>query len=157
DVAGFVAKIGPYSGTGKVALVYSTVLNSSSISLFGKVAADATGAAYVTGNAYSGFPFVNGFHPFGSGDAFVTRINPYSGTGPVTIGYSTSLGSGNGTSVAVDSTGAAYVTGTTGSNLVTANPFQGTFAGGTAGIAPDGFVAKISPFTGAPVTLVYST
>jgi hypothetical protein len=155
STSGFVAKINPYSGTGKINMAYSTYLGGHYQQLE-RIAVDNTGAAYVVGIALSSdFPYVNGFHPFGSGDPFIVRLNPYNGTGNVTVAYSTSLGgNGRATAVAVDSTGAAYVAGYTfnNSSLVTANAFQATAPGGF-----DAFVAKVNPFTGGPVTLAYST
>ena len=68
--------------------------------------------------------------------------------------YSTYLGgsvSDAGSGIAVDSSGNAYVTGTTGStDFPTANPLQATYGGGVY----DAFVAKLNP---AGSALVYST
>src|SRR5260370_16235488 len=68
------------------------------------------------------------------------------------LAYSTYLGgAGNdyGTSIAVDSTGAAYVAGYASAGFPTLNAAQNTFGGGMV----DAFAAKLSP-SGA---LVYST
>src|SRR4029077_9691056 len=99
------------------------------------------------------FPTKNPLQPyFGGGfyDAFVAKVNP---TGSALV-YSTFLGgSGNdqGSGIAVDSAGDAYVTGFTGStNFPAVNPLQAANAGGTY----DAFVAKINPSGSA---LVYST
>jgi len=68
------------------------------------------------------------------------------------LSYSTYLGGGNdtfGTSIAVDSAGSAYITGSTNAlDFPTVNPFQSTSTGQA------GFVAKINP---AGTAFVYST
>jgi len=106
-------------------LVYSTFLGGSGTDQGLGIAVDATGAAYVTGlTGSTNFPTTVGAfdtsYDGGSSDAFVTKLNA-AGTGLV---YSTFLG-GSGTdeghAIAVDSSGAAYVTGlTTSSNFPTA-------------------------------------
>src|SRR5258708_601561 len=107
------------------------------------------GAAYVTGYTTGGFPTLNAEQNTfaGSTDGFVVKLGP---TG--TLVYSTYLGGtgderGNG--IAVDSSGAAYITGYTTGAFPTLNAEQNTYGGGTQ----DAFVAKLSP-SGA---LVYST
>jgi hypothetical protein len=87
----------------------------------------------------------------------LTKLNP-SGSALV---YSTYLGGSNsefGFGIAADSSGSAYVVGSTASNDFPTTPgaFQTTFGGGTCGTAPcpDAFVTKFDP-TGS--TLVYST
>jgi N-acetylneuraminic acid mutarotase len=137
----FVTKLNP-SGTG---LVYSTYLGGSGDELVGEggnpITLDASGNAYVVGwTSSTNFPTVNPVQAANGGgrDAFVAKLNA-SGTG---LGYSSYLGgSGDdtGSSIAVDGSGNAYVTGsTTSSNFPTANAFQAANAGGT-----DAFVAKI--------------
>jgi hypothetical protein len=91
----------------------------------------------------------------GSGDAFVSEINP---AGSALI-YSTYLGgSGHDQSngIAVDTSGNAYITGLTCSDdFPTMNPLQPQYAGsGTLYLCGDAFVAKIRPSGSA---LVYST
>ena len=116
---------------------------------------DSAGNAYVTGSTTStNFPTASPLQAvFGGGmllgDAFVAKLNP-AGSALV---YSTYLGgSGDdfGQGIAVDSSGNAYVTGSTYStDFPTANPLQAVFGGGI-----DAFVAKLNP-TGS--ALVYST
>jgi hypothetical protein len=150
----FVAKLNP-SGSG---MAYSTYLGGSGEDFATGIAVDSAGNAYVTGLTGSPsnskhFPTKNPLQPyFGGGfyDAFVAKVNP---TGSALV-YSTFLGgSGNdqGSGIAVDSAGDAYVTGFTGStNFPAVNPLQAANAGGTY----DAFVAKINPSGSA---LVYST
>ncbi len=146
------------SGNG---LVFSTYLggntNPGGTSLTGEyghgVAVDANNSAYVTGLAVStNFPVVNAYQSTGGGaydDVFVTKFSPAGNT----LVYSTYLGGSQfdeGYSIAVDSTGAAYVAGiTASSNFPLVNPRQSLYGGNN-----DGFLAKLSP---AGNTLVYST
>ena len=92
------------------------------------MAVDAAGNAYFTGSTNGNFPTTPGvISPAGwfSKDAFLTKLNP-AGT-PL---YSTYLGGGmvdEGLAIAVDTTGNAYVAGSTSSaNFpVTANAGTG--------------------------------
>jgi hypothetical protein len=90
----------------------------------GSIAIDSTGAAYVIGLTipptvadFSDFPTTSGAFDTtynGFGDAFVTKLNR-AGSG---LAFSTFLGGSDfdvGIGVAIDSRGAAYVTGDTGS------------------------------------------
>lgn len=154
----FVTKLNP-AGT---ALVYSTYLGGSGGDGGFGIAVDANGNAYVTGSTRStDFPttasaFQTTIH--GGNDAFVTKLNP---TGSALV-YSTFLGGdGNadydwGQGIAVDSTGNAYVTGTTYSRNfpTTAAAFQPAFPGGSDFYAYNAFVTKLNP---AGTGLVYST
>jgi uncharacterized repeat protein (TIGR01451 family) len=145
---GFVMKVDP-TGTH---LLYSTYLGGSDVDEIYGIAVDAAGDAYVTGYTLStDFPTVSSTLSYrGNGDAFVAKLNP---TGSALL-YSTYLGGtdddfGNG--IAVDATGNAYVTGTTGSRDfpgTTAASLQQNNRGGH-----DAFLVKLS-LTGA---LVYST
>lgn len=146
----FVAKL----TSGGDALVYATYLGGSGDELGKGIAVDAAGAAYVTGFTYSpNFPTTpNALQKtFGGGacDAFVAKVSPVGDT----LSYSTYLG-GSGqdiaNGIAVDSTGAAYITGyTSSSNFPTSNAPQGAFGG-----ARDAFVTKMSP---GGDSLTYST
>jgi hypothetical protein len=138
-------------------LVYSTFLGGSNQDEANGIAVDAIGAAYLTGHTYSdNFPTKNAYQGtffdrghFGGLIAFVTKISP---TGNSLV-YSTYLGGHNlveGRGIAVDATGAAYVTGYTNSgNFPTINAYQGLLNG-----FENAFVTKLSP---AGDTLVYST
>lgn len=119
----FVAKI---NATGS-ALVYSTFLGGGNTDAATSIAIDNAGNAYLTGQTSStDFPVLNALHSTftGSVDAFVAELNS-SGSALV---YSTYLGgrSGDiGNSIAVDSAGNAYVTGSTSSrDFPTSNPLQ---------------------------------
>ncbi|WP_432661808.1 SBBP repeat-containing protein [Wukongibacter baidiensis] len=144
----FVTKVNP-AGT---ALIYSTYLGGSSIDEGFDIAVDNTGSAYVTGRTSSiNFPLMNPIQPVfgGSGDAFVTKVNP-AGTALI---YSTYLGGSafdRGFGIAVDNTGSTYVTGRTDSaNFPLMNPIQPVIGG-----SADAFVTKVNP---AGTALIYST
>ena len=124
-------------------LVYSTYLGGSGEDVGTSIAADANGNAYVTGLTESAnFPKTNPAQPdFGGAiDAFVVKLNP-AGTAVV---YSTYLGGSDedqGLGIAVDTAGAAYVTGQTCSpDFPTRNGFQPA-SGGFC----DAFVTKLDP------------
>lgn len=110
----FVAKLNP----GGSALDYSTYLGGADEDYGAGIAVDSAGSAYVTGFAQShNFPTMNPFQAtmLGDNDAFVTKFN-VDGSSLV---YSTYLGGQSttqGSSIAVDSFGNAYVTGSTTSN-----------------------------------------
>ncbi|HET9866492.1 MAG TPA: SBBP repeat-containing protein, partial [Nitrospira sp.] len=137
-------------------LVYSTFLGGGRLDQGADIAVDSSGSAYVTGATDSvEFPTTVGAfdttHNGGFDDVFVTKLNP-SGSALV---YSTFLGgSGNdsGFSIAVDTTGSAYVTGIAAFSPnfpTTVGAFDTTFNG-----IHDVFVTKLNP-TGS--ALVYST
>ncbi len=151
----FVAKLSP---TGN-AFIYSTYLGGTSYDSGTAIAVDSAGNAYVTGATGStDFPTANPLQPsYGGGnyDAFVAKLNP---TGSALV-YSTYLGGSGGdegTSIAADSAGNAYVTGATSStDFPTANPLQANCDGCNESLGvSDAFVAKLNPSGGA---LVYST
>jgi hypothetical protein len=146
----FVAKINPEGS----ALVYSTYLGGNKADRGTGIAADNAGNAYITGSTWSfDFPTLNPLQHIrrGTADAFVAKLNA---TGSA-LAYSTYLG-GSGLesseSIAVDSTGNAYVTGSTYStDFPTMNPLQPTYAGGG-----DAFVAKLFLTAGTATTLLSS-
>jgi hypothetical protein len=150
-----VAKLNPAGS----ALVYSTYLGGSSSDLSNGIAVDSFGNAYVTGYTTStDFPTHNPFQATNKAllttgtnpTAFVAKLNS---TGSALV-YSTYLGgsdSDSGSGIAVDSSGNAYVTGSTAStDFPTVNAFQATYGGG----ASDAFVTK---FNSAGSALVYSS
>ena len=100
------------------ALVYSTYLGGRSAEIGNGIAVDAAGAAYIAGETYSpDFPTTSGvLQATHGGDSDVFVAKPRRPTAPpwptpATVGGS-SFDIGQG--IAVDVTGAAYVTGTTG-------------------------------------------
>jgi len=144
----FITKLNP-SGS---ALVYSTYLGGNLDDYGFGIALDSSDNAYVTGETFSSnFPLLNSIPAATGGyiDAFVTKINS---TGSAIV-YSTFLGGTNeaaGKAIAVDNTGAAYVTGwTVSTDFPIRNPIQGSIAG-----AVESFVTKIDPVGSA---IIYST
>jgi hypothetical protein len=141
-------------------VVYSTYLGGSGEESLSKsgIAVDANGNAYVSGPTSStDFPTTAGaFQPtYGGGafDAFVTKLDA-AGSALV---YSTYLGGSGDESrfeggIAVDTSGNAYVVGSTGSIdfPTTVGSFQSIYGGGSM----DAFVTKLNP---AGSALVYST
>ncbi len=134
-------------------LVYSTYLGGGNAADFGyDIALDSSGNVYVTGLAWSTtFPIVNALQSQSAGgfDAFITKLNAAGNT----LVYSTYLGGSaldHGIAIAVDTSGNAYVTGSTGStNFPIANALQSANAGNG-----DAFITKLNA---AGNTLVYST
>ncbi len=144
----FVAKLNA-SGS---ALTYSTYLGGSGLDRGKEIAVDSAGAAYVTGLTGSAdFPVQSPFQSTlgGSFDVFVTKLDA-SGSSLVYSTYLGGTGNDEAYGIAVDSPGAAYVTGlTVSSNFPTQSPLQGSYGGGV-----DGFVAKLAP---SGTSLVFST
>ncbi|HZE65495.1 MAG TPA: SBBP repeat-containing protein, partial [Sporichthyaceae bacterium] len=150
---GYLIKL---ASTGR-SVVYSTFLGGTGYDEPRAVAVDASGAAYVTGGTtsktWTGVT-ATAIQPTNKGvfNAFLTKVNP-AGTATV---YSTFLGgtsNDNAASVAVDSTGAAYLTGGTNSSTfpgVGPTSPQSFNAGGLE----DGFVSKVNPAGNA---VVFST
>ncbi len=145
----FVAEINS-SGT---ALVYSTYLGGNGPDSGNGIAVDSAGNAYVAGQTLSpNFPTMNPYQSTdqGQSSAFVSKI----GAGGAALAYSTYLG-GSGYdlayAIAVDSSGDAYVAGSTGStNFPIMNPLQRVYGGG----AFDAFITEFNP---AGSALIYST
>ncbi len=141
---GFVAKLGA-SGT----LVFSTYLGGSNNDLALAVALDAGGSPYVTGlTASPNFPTLNPLQATlgGAEDVFITKL-----TTAGALVYSTYFGgtsNDEGWSIAVDTTGAAYITGNTAGTIPVLNAFQPSIAGPV-----NAFVAKLN----AAGALSYST
>jgi hypothetical protein len=145
---GFVAKLNPAGNS----LLYSSYLGGSGDEFGAGIAVDASQNAYITGTTVSSnFPTVSAIQAAygGAGDAFLTKVNP-AGTALV---YSTFIGGSAGESgerVAVDTSGAAYVTGGTNStNFPVSAAIQSTNAGGL-----DAFVSKVNA---AGTAFSYST
>ena len=154
----FVTEINP----GTSSLVFSTYLGGSGTDSAQSIAIDSAGSIYVAGETTSSsFPVANGAFQSnyaGQGDAFVTKLAP----GGTQMVYSTYLG-GSGldqaNSIAIDSSGEAFITGFTQSNdfpLVDAlQRVLGISGAGSCGSNPcaDAFVTKLGPSG----NVVYST
>lgn len=145
----FVTEINP-AGSQKL---YSTLLGGSGADQANGVALDPAGNAYVAGStASSNFPTVTPSQSsLGGGACATTCSNAFVSvikSGGAGLVYSTYLGGSGpdyGTAVAADSSGNAYVAGTTTSNNfpATGGVFQGTYSG--SGSSGNGFIAKVSP------------
>lgn len=159
----FVTKVSPDGST----LVYSTYLGGNKTDCFYSyagdsctIAVDGSGSAYIGGYTLSAnFPTTPGAFDTTCNscdssslyDAFVTKLNP---TGTALV-YSTYLGGGGSDTIhgiALDGSGAAYVTGRTTSPGFPTTPgaLQPVHLGG----GYDSFVTKLNPGGSA---LVYST
>ncbi len=145
-IDGFVTKL---NATGS-ALLYSTYLGGNSTDQPTGLAVDSSGNMYIGGvTGSANFPLANAIQTTAGGAApFITEINA-AGTALV---FSTYLGSGSCSGIAVDGAGAIYVCGNTSSTNfpVTANAIL-SFAPNSFST---GFVAKLSP---GGASLVYST
>jgi hypothetical protein len=150
DTDAFISKLGPDGFT----LIYSTFLGGSQSDWGYGIAVDSSGNAYVSGETYSTtFPTKNAYQGTGGGtfqDAFITKLSPAGSS----VSYSTYLGGGNSdwaNSIALDTSGNAYVTGgTKSSDFPTHNAYQSTYGGGDI----DAFISKLGP---NGTTLTYST
>ncbi len=147
----FVAKVN-VAGT---ALVYAGYIGGADIDDARGIAVDAAGNAYVTGfttSTEATFPVTVGPELTYNGgfDAFVAKVNA-AGTALVYAGYIGGSDVDQGTGIAVDGTGNAYVTGLTTSTEATFPVTKGpdlTYNG-----SEDAFVAKINA---AGTALVYA-
>lgn len=145
---GFLAKLNQAGS----ALLFATYLGGLGNDTAAGVALDPSANIYVTGQTQSGnFPTLNPLQPTGSeSDAFVVKMNS---SGQVT--YSTFLGGtglNNGTGIAADASGNAYVTGFTN-----APDFPGTSTGYQSFNkgSYDAFVAIINTYGSGVTTATY--
>ncbi len=161
-LAGFVAKL---NATG-TSLSYATYLGGDNTTYAYGLAVDGSGSAYVTGATNStNFPITTGAYRWRAksigqgGDAFVTRLAP-SGS---TLVFSSVIG-GNGPdfgrAIALDTSGDAYITGSTapyGNGRIldfptTADAVQrcgiGNPTGFLARLSADGTILKYSSYLG---------
>jgi len=140
-------------------LVYSTYLGGTDQDAMNAIAIDSTGAAYLTGQTEStNYPITPGVFRTTYSSAFVTKLNS-SGTALV---YSSFLGGSGGPSggdiglsIAVDSSGDAYIAGSTYSTNfpATSGAYQTTNKA-AANDGTNGFIAKVNP---AGTSLLYAT
>lgn len=139
-------------------LLFSTFLGGSGTDQGYGIALDSSNAIYVTGVTNSlDFPTANAYQQTNAGanDVFLTKFAP-GGSSVVYSSYFGGSASDSGSSVAVDNTGIAFLTGRTSSAAnfpVTANAIQPGFGGGPN----DAFVAKIDPSQSGATSLVYSS
>ena len=145
---GFLAKL----NAGGSALVFATYLGGLQNDTAASVALDPSGNIYVTGQTQSGnFPTYNPFQPTNSeSDAFVVKL---SASGRVV--YSTYLGGTgltNGTGIAADAAGNAYVTGFTDAFdfPVTSGAYQTTNNG-----SYDAFLAVLNSYGSGILSATY--
>src|SRR5262249_20844543 len=137
----FVAKLTPAGNK----LAYSTYLGGNGSDGAAAIAVDPTGAAYITGSTEStDFNLANPIDGHSAdGDAFVAKLTPAGDK----LAYSTYLG-GNGADlafgIAIDATGAAFVTGET-----TSTDFDRVGAIEEDSLGIDAFVSKLTPTGGA--------
>jgi hypothetical protein len=144
------------NASGAASLLYSTCLGGSSSHDYGTdIAVDSSGHAYVTGLTYSSdFPTLNHVQAFqGAVDAFVAKLDT-NASGAASLLYSTYLGGSSndyGSGIAIDSSGNAYVTGSTRSRDFPTSwrPLQSDYF--------DAFVAKFSTEESGQAHLTYST
>ena len=145
----FISKLNPAGS----ALAYSTYLGGSGLDLCTGIALDGSDNAYVAGATNSAnFPVAGPLqiNLIGSTNAFVAKLNAAGSA----LAYSTYLGGSNidsASAIAVDASGAAYVTGDTASIDFPTTP--GVVQNHLLGLY-NAFVSKLSP-TGN--SLVYST
>jgi hypothetical protein len=138
-------------------LLYSTFIGGESFDHASSIAVDASGNTYVTGYTESAdFPTVNAYDRTyhrsmqldRPGDCFILKLSADGST----LVYSTFVGGSTldlGESIAIDSSGNAYVTGRTSSyDFPTINAYDSINEGG------DCFVLKLSA---NGLTLLYST
>lgn len=133
---GFVVKLSP-----PPARRYATCLGGSVV--VSAVAVDLSGNAYVTGRAGAGLPTtVTAFqrtkpNPGSNASAFITALAPTTGGIVFSTYFGSSLGATAGKAIAIDSSGAVYIGGTT-----TASHFPGV---PPLVVNPSaGFVSKLS-------------
>ena len=137
------------------AILYTTYLSGSSGSGPGGIAVDSQGDAYITGTAGPGFPTTVGAYMASCSNGcgiFAAKLLPAG-----ELGYSAILGGSNasGRAIAIDGSGAAYITGTISSaDLPVVNAFQPSYAGMLCTGCSNAFVQKLDP-TGSQLS--YST
>jgi hypothetical protein len=141
----FVTKVNA-QGT---SLVYSGLVGGSRSDRANAIAVDSSGCAYFTGWTESGDFIVKsgpGTSPKGGRDAFVTEVNA-AGTALVYSGYIGGSQADVGSGIAVDSSGYAYIIGSTSSSPAGNFPVS-TGPSYTYNGNQDAFVAQVGPWAG---------
>ena len=129
-------EVGPYDASQPLiidhVISYSTYLGGSGMGAVTGLAVDSGGYLYATGWTEAlDFPIAGAVQSANQGgvDAFVVKFNP-SGTALVYATYIGGRGDDRGAAIAVDSSGQAYVTGSTAStNFPLASPIRATLGG----------------------------
>lgn len=155
----FTTRSGPpaaeMQAAGALDLLYSTFLGGSGNLDAGRdIAVDAAGHAYISGQAYSGFPTTPGAFDTSiegvEGDAFVARLSPDGST----LEFATFLGGSDfdtALSIVLDNAGTVYLGGYTVSTdfPVTPGVFDSTYQGYSE--------AYVAHFNADGTALLYST
>jgi hypothetical protein len=137
-------------------LLYSTYLGGDSFDFAGGIAVDKSGRAYIAGStASTNFPTRNQFQGDQPDlDAFVTVLDT-TAAGDASLIYSTYFGGSDfefGNGIAVDKSGRAYITGSTGStDFPTRNQLQSDQP------FSDAFVTVLDTTASGDASLLYST
>ena len=162
----FVSKLNPAGDT----LLYSTYIGGNEDDHPWDIALDNDGRITIAGETEStNFPTTNAYDSSQAGgtcdgalcdDVFVAQLS-LDGSA---LRYSTYLGMGaddEARALTIGSGGLIYVTGFTKSSTfpTTANPYDGTFGGGTCNTEPckDIFVTKFDPSSSGAASFLYST
>ena len=138
-------------------LIFSTYIGGMGQDATGSLALDSEDSIFVTGGTFSSdFPVTSGAYDTvkngGANEAFIVKLN----SGGDTLLFATFFGMGGrdwGSSIDVDSDGAAYVAGTTeGSITTTPTAFDPYYNGGgdifAIKLSPDGKSLKYSTYIG---------
>jgi hypothetical protein len=158
--AGFLTKLDT-TKSGQASVVYTTYVGATSTAVPRGLVVDASGNAYVVGNAMASYPHTHGFGTDTSPSfpAFITKFNS---TATARIFSSMIHGvDGLALGIALDPSLNVYVAGNTSSTgfPTTTGAFQRTLKGtncsnGGPAPCPEGFVTKLNSTGG---TLLYST
>jgi hypothetical protein len=163
----FFAKINP-TISGADSLVYATYLGGDASDTGRGIRANTLGQVFITGDTSStatSFPLSTTVLPFqnalsGTRDAFLIKLDPAIGTSAALL-YSSYLGGDGediGNAIAIDTSGIAFLTGSTNSsNLVPAIPPITPLQGNPPPGAGDAFVAKLNPAVSGTPGLFYIT
>jgi Beta-propeller repeat/Cep192 domain 4 len=158
----FIAKLDP-SASGSASLVYSTYVGGKGADQGGSIAVDSAGNAYVIGvtNSFD-FPIAGAFQTTNNSlfsSAFYVKLAPAGNA----LVHSSFLGGSDanvGRTIAIDSSGNAYLSGNTTSAdfPTTTGAFETGFGGTGSASIGDAFVTKVLPsptVTSSPSTLSF--
>jgi hypothetical protein len=153
----FLAKLNP-AGAGTADLLFCTYLGCSGgiiTNYINSLALGPGGNIYLAGSAYSGMPVTPGAYqsaPSNASMPYSPYIAVFNSTGTSLL-YCTYVGWFYCLGLAVDPTGAAYITGYTGCGF----PTTPGAVDPTCNANDDGFVAKVIPAGNGAADLAYST